>query len=110
MTVVETPRFLEDASGLLSDEERANLVAYVGEFPEAGVLMAGTGGVRKLRWALAGRGKSGGARVIYFFQSKRMPVFLLAMYAKNECANLSAAERSGMKDRIRILVDSYGRE
>jgi hypothetical protein len=61
MTAVETLRFLEDASGLLGDEDRAKLVAHVGEFPEAGVLIAGTGGspkasmgarrARKVRWS-----------------------------------------------------------
>jgi mRNA-degrading endonuclease RelE of RelBE toxin-antitoxin system len=110
MTVVETPRFLDDARGLLEDPERERLVAHLGAFPEAGAIIPETGGVRKLRWALAGRGKSGGARVIYYFHSKRMPVFLIAMYAKNERANLSAAERSGMKARIRTLVETYAKE
>jgi hypothetical protein len=56
----------------------------VGANPEAGDLMPETGGVRKLRWALPGKGKRGGARVIYFFHDERLPVFLLAMYGKNE--------------------------
>jgi mRNA-degrading endonuclease RelE of RelBE toxin-antitoxin system len=68
MTVVETARFLKDAKSLLSDSEREELVVFVGASPEAGEIIAETGGVRKIRWALAGRGKRGGARVIYYYQ------------------------------------------
>ena len=110
MTVVETARFLRDAESLLSEASRAELVAYVAMTPEAGLLIPETGGVRKLRWALPGRGKSGGARVIYYFHSERMPVFLLAMYGKNEKANLSKAERNAMRMRIPILVAGYRKD
>jgi hypothetical protein len=61
MTVVETARFLKDTKPLLSDDERAELVAFIGSNPEAGEVVAGTGDVRKVRWALAGRA-SGAAR------------------------------------------------
>jgi hypothetical protein len=84
MTVVETERFLKDARSLMSDAERGELVAFVGANPEAGEVIQETGGVRKVRWALAGKGKRGGARVIYYHHSERLPVFLLAAYAKNE--------------------------
>ena len=110
MTVVETARFLQDAESLLSEASRAQLVAHVAMPPEAGLLIPETGGVRKLRWALPGRGKSGGARVIYYFHSERMPVFLLAMYGKNEKANLSKAERNAMRVRIPILVAGYRKD
>jgi hypothetical protein len=65
--------------------------------------MQGTGGVRKLQWALGGRGKSGGARVIYDFHSEAMPLYLLAAYGKNERANLSKAERNDLAGLVRIL-------
>ena len=51
--------------------------------------MQGTGGIRKLRWAKSGEGKSGGVRVIYYFHSESMPLFLLSLFGKNEKANLS---------------------
>ena len=107
MTVVETARFLKDTKPLLSDDERAELVAFIGSNPEAGEVIAGAGGVRKVRWALAGKGKRGGARVIYYYHGELLPVFLLAAYAKNERANLSEAERNAMKRLIPILVSSY---
>jgi hypothetical protein len=78
MTVVETGEFLKHAKPLMSDLERAELVAFVGKNPEAGEIIPETGGVRKIRWALEGKGKRGGARVIYYYHNnKRLPVFLL---------------------------------
>lgn len=107
MTVVETARFLKDVKAMMSDSERGDLVAFVAANPEAGEIVPETGGVRKVRWALAGRGKRGGARVIYYYHSERLPVFLLAAYGKNEKANLTRGERNTMKRLIRLLVAGY---
>jgi hypothetical protein len=107
MTVVETARFLKDVRPLLSNSEREELVAFVGANPEAGEIIPETGGVRKIRWALAGRGKRGGARVIYYWHNERLPLFLLAAYGKSEKANLSKAERNSMKRLVPILVAGY---
>src|ERR1019366_7325701 len=107
MAVVETARFLKDAKLLMPDSEREKLVVFVGANPEAGEIIPETGGVRKIRWALAGRGKRGGARVIYYYHDERLPVFVLAAYGKNEKANLSMAERNGMKRLIPVLVVGY---
>ncbi len=65
MTVVETAEFLKHAARLMSDSEREKLVVFLGGNPEAGEVMPGTGGVRKIRWAREGMGKRGGTRVIY---------------------------------------------
>lgn len=109
MTVVETVRFLKDASGLMPESERVQLVEFVGANPKAGDLVPETGGVRKLRWALPGGGKRGGARVIYFFHNESLPVFLLAMYGKNEKANLSKAERNAMAKVVPAIVQGYAK-
>ena len=69
MTVVETERFLKDVRPLLPDAERAELVAFIGANPEAGEVIPETGGVRKVRWALAGKRKRCDARVIYYHHS-----------------------------------------
>jgi hypothetical protein len=68
------------------------------------------GGIRKLRWSLPSRGKRSGARVIYYYHSEHLPVFLLAAYAKNEKANLSNAERNAMKRLVPMLVEGYPRQ
>jgi hypothetical protein len=74
MTVLETPAFLAAAKGLVSDEERAGIVEMLARDPVCGELIPDTGGVRKVRVALEGRGKRGGARVIYYFHSTSYPL------------------------------------
>jgi mRNA-degrading endonuclease RelE of RelBE toxin-antitoxin system len=69
MTVVETNRFLKDVRDLLSESEAIRLVSFIGANPQAGDVVPETGGVRKLRWSLPGRGKRGGARVIYYLRT-----------------------------------------
>jgi hypothetical protein len=66
--------------------------------------MPGTGGVRKLRWALEGKGKRGGARIIYYFHSRAMPIFLLTVFSKNEKVDLSKSEKNELRKLIPILV------
>ena len=90
MTVVETPEFLSATPKTPhSEPERTALVDYLAHNPSVGDLIVGTGGVRKLRWRLEGRGKRGGARVIYFYHSADIPLFALSAYTKNERADLS---------------------
>ncbi len=89
ISVVETPEFLSTTRKLMSDDERVLLVDYLAHNPTVGDLVSGTGGIRKVRWALEGRGKRGGARVIYFYHDADMPLFALTAYAKNERADLS---------------------
>lgn len=108
ITVAETPEYLRCAGRLLSAAERADVVVYLAAHPRAGDLMQGTGGVRKLRWARGGRGKSSGARVIYYFHSEAMPLYLLTAYGKSERANLSKAERNDLADLVRILKTMAG--
>ena len=103
MTVVETERFLKDAEPLLGDSGRAELVAFLGANPSAGEIMPQTGGVRKLRWALSGRGKRGGARVIYFYHSGDRPLYLLMVYAKARQENLTAEEKKAVRKLATIL-------
>lgn len=82
-TVVETPEFIRRANAAgMSDKEREDLITYVAADPEAGIALGG--GLRKVRVARPGGGKSGGYRVIHFYRAANMPLFLLTLFAKNE--------------------------
>ena len=106
-TVVETPSFLRDAKKLLDEDERESLVNYLSTSPLAGKLVKGTGGIRKIRWAQEDIGKSGAYRVIYFFHSSEIPLYLLNVFAKNEKADISQAERNELKKLTGLLVKQY---
>jgi hypothetical protein len=92
LTVVETPQFLRRAEKLFTDKERARLVDYLAANPTVGDEIVGSGGLRKVRFAMERRGKSGGARVIYFFYSDNALLYLITCYAKNAKENLSKGE------------------
>lgn len=109
VSVVETPEFLAATRRIMDEEERGLLVDYLAYNPTAGDVIPGTGGVRKLRWALEGRGKRGGARVVHSYHSEAMPLFALTAYAKNERANLSQAERNDFRRLTALLIESYAK-
>ena len=95
-TVVETPIFIRRAEKLLSEEEHAALISYLASHPHAGDEIVGTGGVRKVRFAAMGKGKSGGVRVIYYFHDEGLPIYALLIYGKNERADLTAEQRKAV--------------
>ena len=70
--------------------------------------MQGTGGIRKLRWAAQGKGKSGGVRIIYYFHNESIPLFLLSLFGKGEKSNLSKSERNELAKLVSLIVESYG--
>ena len=110
ISVIETPEFLSAVRKLISDEKRALLVDYLAYHPNAGDLIPGTGGVRKLRWGLEGRGKSGGARVVYFYHDSDMPIFVLTAYAKNDRADLSQQDRNDFRKLTALLAKTFKRK
>ncbi len=107
ITVAEVPEYIRRAEKPLSSEERRDVIEYLAAHPKAGDLMEGTGGVRKLRWGRGGQGKSGGVRVIYYYHGDAMPLYLLTLFAKNERANLSKAERNDLVGLVDILVQVW---
>ena len=90
LTFVETKLFTELVQNYFTDEEYAALQNGIAANPEAGDLIRGSGGVRKLRWGLAGRGKRGGVRVIYYLRLRQGQVWMLTLYAKNEAESIPA--------------------
>lgn len=88
---------------VLTDEQYGLLQGSLVARPDAGDLIKGSGGIRKLRWALPGRGKRGGARVIYFWRVTESQILMLTMYAKNEQANLTAAQVQQLAKLVEAL-------
>jgi hypothetical protein len=97
--------FERAAKGLLSEVARNEIERILTENPEAGDVIAGTGGVRKIRFAQQGRGKRGGIRVIYYHWSTIGRVYLITVYAKNVQVNVTAAQRNMMK-QLTTKLDS----
>ena len=97
ITVAETKTFRAKARKLLSEDETTAIIDTISANPECGDLIRGTGGVRKVRFAIAGSGKSGGVRVIYYFFNETVPVYLLTLFAKNEKENLGKDERNELR-------------
>ena len=100
MTFVETKLFTELVQDYLSDDEYAAMQQFLVVNPEAGDVIPGSGGVRKLRWGVAGRGKRGGLRVIYFLRLRKDEVWMLTLYAKNVSDNIPAKVLRKIKEAI----------
>ena len=107
-TVVETPPYLADAEAAgVTEKERMQIVDLLASCPDSGDLMQRAGGARKLRFARRGGGKSGGYRIVTFFADETMPVFLLALFAKGDRANLSQAECNAIATLTKKLLAAY---
>jgi hypothetical protein len=81
---IETSLFTKLIGQYLNDEEYLGLQKFLLQYPEAGKIIQQTGGVRKLRWAISGKGKSGGIRVIYYWKGRKDEIWLLTVYGKSE--------------------------
>ena len=97
---VETRLFTRLVQEYLSDDEYSQLQQAIIANPEIGTIIPSSGGVRKMRWAVAGRGKRGGIRVIYFLRTQHGQVWMLTLYAKNVAENIPAHVLKQIKDEI----------
>ena len=91
-TVIETPTFQKQAGKIWSEEERMAFINWIAEHPTAGDVIPGTDGARKVRWSVAGKGKSGGIRVIYFNLTEQGTVVLITLYQKVEQAHIQPSD------------------
>ena len=94
----ETIKFERKALKLIGDDEISELQLYLCQFPERGAVIPNSNGLRKLRWASSGRGKRGGARIIYYFAVGKGRILLLDIYAKNEKEDLTFEELKILKN------------
>lgn len=94
---VETSIFTRELKSLLSDDEYKEFQAFLIENPEAGDLIVGTGGCRKVRWSRPGTGKRSGVRAIYYFYNSVGKLYMLIIYPKGEKDSLTAAEKAQLK-------------
>ncbi|HHT0893825.1 TPA: type II toxin-antitoxin system RelE/ParE family toxin [Klebsiella variicola subsp. variicola] len=94
---VETSVFTREMKTLLSDDEYKEFQTFLIENPEAGDLIVGTGGCRKVRWSRQGTGKSSGVRAIYYFYNPAGRLYMLIIYPKSEKDSLTAAEKNQLK-------------
>ncbi len=106
--VVETPIYLADAKAAgVTEDERTAIVNAIAADPEAGDIIPGTGGVRKVRVGGKGKGKSGGYRVITYVTTPDIPVFLLALVSKGQRADISQAQRNALRGIVTTLAEAY---
>lgn len=99
-TVIETPTFSRLADDYWTEEERSAFASYIATNPEAVGVVPGSGGVRKVRWSYAGRGKRGGVRVIYFNRLTHGEIWLLLIYGKSARENISSHVLCQIKEEI----------
>jgi hypothetical protein len=100
MIFIETSVFTRQITALVDDDDYADFQRELANDPEAGDLIPGTGGLRKIRMAAKGHGKRGGARVIYYYFTSAAQIALLLAYAKNEAEDLTAAQKKVLKEVI----------
>jgi hypothetical protein len=89
MIFIETSIFTKILPNYLSDDDYRGLQSYLLQKPDAGDIVRGSGGVRKVRWAVSGRGKSGGIRAIYYWKKSEHEIWMLTIYNKSERATIS---------------------
>lgn len=90
MEFIETSIFTRLLYTYLTEDEYVGLQGFFVKYPEAGNIVSGSGGVRKLRWGLRGKGKRGGVRVVYYFKQQDDEIWLLTIYGKSDTENIPA--------------------
>ena len=102
LTVVESPIFQRLWPRYWEEDERAEFAAFIAINPEAGAVIRGSGGVRKVRWSREGAGKSSGVRVVYLTRNELGEIYLLTLYAKSEKSTISAATLKEIRRALEV--------
>ena len=106
-TLVPVGSFEQKARSLLGDTGFDELLESLAKRPEAGPVIRGTGGLRKLRFARPGKGKRSGVRVIYYYHSTGKPILLLLIYARADQDNLADAQKAQLRKHVTAIIDAF---
>lgn len=109
VTFIETRVFTKRITGHISDDEFAEFQAELARHPEKGPVVEGTGGLRKVRWGLKGKGKSGGLRIIYLNIKVRDCIHLVFVFAKDESDDLTSEQKKELKVVVEAIKREYGK-
>ena len=107
-TLVPIGTFEDKARKLLGKGGFDDMLEFMARRPKAGRIIQGTGGLRKVRIARPGKGKSGGTRVIYYYHSEDKPMLLLLIYAKADQENMTTAQKVQLKKHVDAIIDEFG--
>lgn len=110
ITVALTGPFDRQALRVFSCEEMDSFISHLAYHPDGGLVIPGTGGIRKIRWPAKSQGKRSGARVIYYFRDLNMPLYLLAVYTKGEKIDVTSKEKKEMQRMVESLVCEHSRK
>lgn len=106
-TVVETTLFIRQASKLFDEDEKKAFIDYLASNPYVGDEIPETGGVRKVRVPASGKGKRGGARVIYYVLDDDAPLYALLVYGKNEKTSLTGRDKAAVRALAKAIKDAH---
>ncbi len=107
-TFTETENFARKADKILGGDGISELQSYLCMYPDDGSIIRASNGIRKIRWAASGRGKRGGARIIYYFAVGKERILLLDIYPKNEKSDLTNDELRGLKNVVSKWLEETG--
>ena len=106
MIIIETSIFTRRIKELMSDDEYRALQEALVNWPTMGAIIQGSGGLRKVRWKLEGKGKSGGVRAIYYWMTANQHIYMLYVYPKNEQEDLTQEQKKTLK----LIVERWSDE
>lgn len=112
LQIKATPKFLQLAKQIMTSEALQELIDELALHPESGALIQGTGGIRKIRWRTGkdNKGKSGGIRILYYYNKGLLIILLITLFKKSDKENISAAEKAQLRKLLPELLRSYGHE
>ena len=102
LTIVESPIFQKLWPRYWDEDERGEFATFIAKNPDAGVVIRGSGGVRKIRWSREGTGKSGGVRIVYLTRNERDELYLITLFAKSKMENIPLSTLKEIRRALKV--------